>query len=285
MSENSDDLMARVLQGRSAERHHWDDYYRSFHAAVPSATEEYGKVLRTSQGRTSYEVLLSQLPVDARTVLDVGCGDGYFLEAVNQRLPNTTLSGIDLSAKEIARAGERLNGRNIGTLVEATALAMPFQSESFDVAVSHKVLMLIPEVEASFREIRRVLKGGGVLAFVVGDPGSSDPRMKELFERVNDIVRKSYPGFTPLNPADQRIFSASGISELLAQADLSEVSQMQFITTAELDSEQLFEQLIKRYYVGSLEDDLLTKIKVLCRSLCEHGFTYIESLRLVTAHR
>ena len=285
MSAGSDDLMTRVLHGRKAERHQWDDYYRKFHARVPSATPETYRFLRTVDGKTSYELLISALPLSACNVLDVGCGDGFLLEAVQERLHRATLFGIDLSADELEIARGRLARARVGALVEGSALKLPFESRSFDLVFSHMVLMLIPEVESVLREIHRVLKIGGTVAFVVGDPHSTNDRMNVLFDRINDVVRKSYPDFAPLNPADPRIFSAGGVSRMLTEVGFKESHQTQFVSGAELSEAELFEQLKRRYYVGSFSNDVLRSIKDLVQTVAGDGFCYTEALRLVVARR
>jgi ubiquinone/menaquinone biosynthesis C-methylase UbiE len=47
--------------------------------------------------------------------------------------------------------------------LEASAESLPFPDATFDVAVSNGVLNLVPDKDAAFREIRRVLRPGGAL--------------------------------------------------------------------------------------------------------------------------
>jgi SAM-dependent methyltransferase len=74
-------------------------------------------------------------------------------------------SGVDLTPESVARGSARLGLRRLpyGRLECASALALPFPDNSFDLVFSHGVLHHIPDVKAAQREIARVLKSSGQL--------------------------------------------------------------------------------------------------------------------------
>ncbi len=90
-------------------------------------------------------------------VIDVGCGTGAVLSSLS--LPQGF--GLDLSVEAVSLC----RARGLSTCVAASALALPFPDESFDMGVSFDVLphKSIPEKELPLREIRRVLRPEGVL--------------------------------------------------------------------------------------------------------------------------
>lgn len=93
----------------------------------------------------------------ARRLLDSGCGTGANI--VHLRELGFDAFGIDYSPD----AMPWLRHRGISTVAQATATALPFPSESFDVVTSLDVVCQLPvsEVPRAFAEAWRVLKPGG----------------------------------------------------------------------------------------------------------------------------
>ncbi len=98
-----------------------------------------------------------------RRVLDVGCGCGMDSMVASMLVgPSGAVTGVDLTP-EMFRAAQAAGWANL-RFVEGNAERLPFSDGEFDVVISNGVLNLIPDKPAAFREIRRVLKAGGVLA-------------------------------------------------------------------------------------------------------------------------
>ena len=97
-------------------------------------------------------------------VLDVGSGAGTdSLVAVLQVGPKGTVTGIDMTPEmlEKARGGAAELGQENVEFVPGEAERLPFDDESFDVVISNGVIDLVPDKDAVFREIHRVLRPGG----------------------------------------------------------------------------------------------------------------------------
>jgi SAM-dependent methyltransferase len=97
-------------------------------------------------------------------VLDIGSGAGTdSLVAAQMVGPEGRVTGIDMTpemlAKARAAAGE-LGARNV-EFVESEAEGLPFADASFDVVISNGVIDLIPDKDAVFSELFRVLRPGG----------------------------------------------------------------------------------------------------------------------------
>jgi SAM-dependent methyltransferase len=108
-------------------------------------------------------------PLQDRSVLDVGCGDGT-LALVLARNGAPRVCGCDLDPRMVgkARAGATSNGIRVDLAV-ARAQALPFPDNTFDVVTCITVLAFIPNAENALREMARVLRPGGRL--VIGDLG------------------------------------------------------------------------------------------------------------------
>jgi arsenite methyltransferase len=97
-------------------------------------------------------------------VLDLGSGAGTD-SLVASRLvgPSGSVTGIDMTPEmlEKARSAAAGLGADNVTFIEADAEHLPFADESFDVVISNGVIDLIPDKDAVFSEIFRVLTPGG----------------------------------------------------------------------------------------------------------------------------
>jgi ubiquinone/menaquinone biosynthesis C-methylase UbiE len=77
--------------------------------------------------------------------------------------PSGRVTGIDMTPEMLAKArasAEEMGVANVA-FVEGEAESLPFPDASFDVVISNGVIDLVPDKEAVFSEIHRVLKPGG----------------------------------------------------------------------------------------------------------------------------
>src|SRR5262249_41588859 len=96
------------------------------------------------------------------------CGLDSFI-AASLVGPRGKVVGIDLTPEMLEwprRAQEEVRAENL-RFVEALVEKLPFEDSSFDLAISNGVLNLVPDKDAAFREIARVLRSGG--NFVAAD--------------------------------------------------------------------------------------------------------------------
>jgi arsenite methyltransferase len=97
-------------------------------------------------------------------VLDLGSGAGTdSLVAVQMVGPEGSVTGVDMTPEMLAKAraaAEELGAETV-EFVEADAESLPFPDASFDVVISNGVIDLIPDKDAVFAELHRVLEPGG----------------------------------------------------------------------------------------------------------------------------
>jgi arsenite methyltransferase len=97
-------------------------------------------------------------------VLDVGCGAGTDTLVAGQMVgPEGRVTGIDMTPEMLARAraaAEEMDATNV-EFVEGDVERLPFDDGSFDIAISNGVIDLIPDKDAVFSELFRVLRPGG----------------------------------------------------------------------------------------------------------------------------
>ena len=99
-------------------------------------------------------------------VLDLGCGAGLdSLVAAQMVGPDGSVTGIDMTPEMLAKAragAAELDVANV-TFVEGEAERLPFGDDGFDVVISNGVIDLIPDKDAVYAELHRVLAAGGRL--------------------------------------------------------------------------------------------------------------------------
>ena len=97
-------------------------------------------------------------------VLDVGSGAGTdSLVAAQMVGADGSVTGIDMTPEMLAKAqaaAHEAGATNVAFL-EADAERLPFADGSFDVVISNGVIDLIPDKDAVFSELYRVLVPGG----------------------------------------------------------------------------------------------------------------------------
>ena len=99
-------------------------------------------------------------------VLDLGCGAGTdLLIAAQMSGPTGRVIGIDMTAAMLqrARASADAMGLTNVELHESLIEALPLEAASVDAVISNGVIDLVPDKDAIFDEIDRVLRPGGRL--------------------------------------------------------------------------------------------------------------------------
>jgi ubiquinone/menaquinone biosynthesis C-methylase UbiE len=161
-----------------------------------------------------------------KDVLEVGCGTGLVLARIQGFARSA--KGVDLSPGMLEQA--KVRGLDVR---EASATALPFADESFDVACSFKVLAHIPDVEGALSEMARVVRPGGHVLGELYNPNSlrglvkrygpagkvaADANEKNVFLRFDSPARAE-----ELTPKGCRFIGARGIRIVTPTAHLMRV--------------------------------------------------------------
>jgi O-antigen biosynthesis protein len=162
---------------------------RKFQIPVPGAALEFtGERFTTLvEGEVRHEHLhryfFALQFCKARNVLDIASGEGYgsaLLATIAARVV-----GVDVSEEAVRHAAESYRGHNLG-FHRGEATKIPAEDASIDVVVSFETLEHLEAHEEFLREIKRVLRPGGVLVMSTPDHeffagGPPNPfHMKEL---------------------------------------------------------------------------------------------------------
>ncbi|MFL6137561.1 MAG: class I SAM-dependent methyltransferase [Frankiaceae bacterium] len=173
--------------------------------------------------REAQRLLGRQLRRD-ETVLDVGCGTGWFAAGLRRAAPELRVIGADVSAGMLGRA----RAEGAWPLVQCDAGRLPLADATVDVVTCRGVLHHLPDVEGALAEWHRVLRPGGAV-IVASEP-------TEAVERHGAVlVRRLLPLLhRPLTPeqdfwevasmaANLHVLSATGLAVLARRAGYAAV--------------------------------------------------------------
>jgi SAM-dependent methyltransferase len=143
-------------------------------------------------------------------VLDVGCGNGHYLDALHARAVDAI--GCDLSLGMLRSSGGH-------RLVNADADCLPFGDGHFGAVLAAHMLYHVADPAATARELRRVLTPGGVLIAVTNGGG----HLRSLRGLVESTVTFSDPGWRMVDPATRCFSLENGARQLAAVFESAEV--------------------------------------------------------------
>ena len=134
-----------------------------------------------------YQALMSKIveniPKSTSRLLDAGCGTGNVLVAIKKFYKHINCIGIDFSPVMLCRAMQKLPLVNFRQL--SLNEKLPFPDKCFDVVTCIKVLFAVPDAAYTIKELKRVLKEGGVL--IVESPKEGWRMVPILQEHIKQV--------------------------------------------------------------------------------------------------
>lgn len=150
---NRDRAQSRIIRlgNRLFPRQHADDIFTDFASYVAN----YPADLRSFD-----DLLPKEGWLVSKSVLDVGSGLGQYSAALLRTGAREVVS-LEIQEQKAAWSQEHFRADGVRAVV-GSATALPFADQTFDSAFSQTVFEHIDDVETAFREVRRVLRPGGV---------------------------------------------------------------------------------------------------------------------------
>ncbi len=138
--------------------------------------------------------------VDAKTVLDAGCGEGFVLSRLNEK----RLVGVDISRGALGMARHNSPGTSLAC---GDIYHMPFKPQNFDLVMAMEVLEHLREPEKAIAELSRLSKRYCLFS-VPNEPyfsimdllrGKNISRLGSDIEHVNHWSEKSFTDMVSKN--------------------------------------------------------------------------------------
>jgi len=173
----------------------------------PKEADYYGSVRRE---------VIQHVPLQARRVLDVGCGAGAFGRALKEERGVQEVVGIEIVEEAWQRANEVLDQAILGNVED---MDFPFDDGYFDCIVCADVIEHLVEPGETLRRLRRLLAQEGVIVFSV-------PNVR--FHEVIAMLSRGAWTYLDSGICDSthlRFFTRTELSHLVEEAGL-EVAEM-----------------------------------------------------------
>jgi len=121
-------------------------------------------------------------PIEAPTLLDLGCGEGYYTDYLATHLPDsTTINALDISKVAIRYAAKRYKTINFCV---ASAYDVPLTDDSLDAMIR----IYAPSLES---ELQRLIKTNGYLITVTPAPRHLYELRTKIYEQVNEHISEN----------------------------------------------------------------------------------------------
>jgi SAM-dependent methyltransferase len=127
--------------------------------------------------------LASECLAGARSVLDVGCGEGQISRLAASLDGVERIVGVDPTWAQITVAQARAGGP---AYARGEASSLPFADNAFDAVVACLVFEHIVAVDAAIAEVARVLRPGGRFAFFLNHPLLQTPNSGWIDDQILD---------------------------------------------------------------------------------------------------
>jgi ubiquinone/menaquinone biosynthesis C-methylase UbiE len=194
-----------------------------------------------------------------QAVLDIAAGAGEPSLAIAEIVGSEgRVTCTDAVAEMVAAAEAEARNRGLSNVQfrQCTADALPFPDNSFDAVVSRLGAMFFPDPPAALREMLRVTKPGGSIAFVVWAKSELNP-----FTNVANQVVSRHLAMTPFDPDAPGAFrfaEPGKLAKILRDAGASEVTErlLEFDIVAPISREEYW--AMRSETSGTLREKLAT---------------------------
>lgn len=155
---------------------------------------------------------------DGDEILEVGCGNGYYLSLLNRLVTNLKLTGLDNDKHSLTEAAKFVGNKKI-RLICGFAEKLPFKNKSFDKIVMSEVIEHVRDEKLTLKEAFRVLKDGGILTLTtcnIDYPFLQDPINWVLQHIFGTHIKSGF--WAGIWNQHERLYKKNRIEKLIKEA-------------------------------------------------------------------
>ena len=181
------------------------------------------RLARGGYWRLDYGHVLAEIEtLRPESLIDIGCGPGGFLRAVQKRFPEIQLNALDLSEEMAGETRERLGPSAVVTVGDAEHMAL--EDGQYNVVTCNMSIHHYPHPQDAVNEMYRILAPGGTL--LLNDMDCAAP-----IRTLANWVFPRLPG------GDVKMYTRREITEMIQNAGFErwyyrKISPFSFLCTA-----------------------------------------------------
>jgi 2-polyprenyl-3-methyl-5-hydroxy-6-metoxy-1,4-benzoquinol methylase len=141
--------------------------FLEFSFPLKSAPPPHYKKFEKYFERWEFKKVLDFIPFKNAKILDIGCGEGYFLKLAKEK--GFEAFGIDFNEKAIEIAKEKFGLKNVYPYTIEEFIEK-FPNEKFDIICFFQLLEHLDDPLKFMKNIKKILKENGYIAFSLPNP-------------------------------------------------------------------------------------------------------------------
>ena len=179
---------------------------------IDSLLSHTGDVALRRRAKWILEKIKSKNP---KSILDVGCGDGFYLYLLCELFPKPKIVGIDKDKNALKSAAINLKDKNL-KIKHGDIYNLNFSDNSFDIILASEILEHLKDDFKGLKEIYRVLRPGGLVLISV--PHGNYPLLWDpinwFFERIfKTHIKKGF--FAGIWNQHERLYSQDQLTKVV----------------------------------------------------------------------
>jgi SAM-dependent methyltransferase len=151
----------------------WTDALTSFH----EDTAGDNHFIDNASRQYALQQVQQHIPNKSGVVLEVGCSSGFMLDLMRKALPNVVVIGADVVRAPLLKLSADLPNT---PLLRFSLVDCPLPDNSIDAVVMLNVLEHIEDDIGALRQVKRILKPGGVAVIEV----PAGPHLYDVYDKI-----------------------------------------------------------------------------------------------------